>query len=102
MKTSGSCVGPSPKLSTRVKLGKDQFHAGEARFWLDINRNTAPSVVHLNAAIRLNHDRDVGAVTGHRFVDRVIDEFPEAVHEASGIGRTDVHAGTLSDSLEAF
>jgi hypothetical protein len=41
-------------------------------------------------------------VTGHRFVDRVVDEFPEAVHEASGIGRTDVHAGALSDSLEAF
>jgi hypothetical protein len=41
-------------------------------------------------------------VPGHRFVDRVIDEFPETVHEASGIGRPDVHARTLSDSLEAF
>jgi hypothetical protein len=41
-------------------------------------------------------------VTGNRFVDRVVDEFPEAVHEASGIGRPDVHAGALSDGLEAF
>jgi hypothetical protein len=85
-----------------VKLREDQFHAGEARFWLDINGNPAPSVVHLNAAIGLNHDRDVCAVTGNRFVDRVVDEFPEAVHEASGIGRPDVHAGALSDSFEAF
>jgi hypothetical protein len=36
------------------------------------------------------------------FVDRVVDHFPEAVHQTAFVGRPDVHARALADRLESF
>ena len=47
-------------------------------------------------------DVDLGAVAAERLVDGVVDDLPEAVHEAAGVGRADVHAGALAHRLEAL
>ena len=39
---------------------------------------------------------------GQGLVDRVVDDLPEAVHEAALVGRADVHAGALAHGLEAL
>ena len=45
-------------------------------------------------------DVDPGGVAGHRLVDRVVDDLPDEVVQAAGVGRADVHARALADRLE--
>ena len=35
-------------------------------------------------------------------VDRIINNLPKAVHESTVVGRSDVHAGALTNGLESF
>ena len=35
-------------------------------------------------------------------VDRIINNLPEAVHESTVVGRSNVHAGALTNGLESF
>src|SRR6185436_2735681 len=61
----------------------------------------SPTVVpDLDRAVGAQGHVDVVAVAGERLVDGVVDDLPEAVHEAAGVGRPDVHAGPLADGFE--
>ena len=40
--------------------------------------------------------------TGQGLVHAVVDDLPEAVHQATGVGGSDVHPGPLADRLEAL
>ena len=59
-------------------------------------------VAHLDAVVGVQDHVDLGAVAAERLVDRVVDDLPQAVHEAAGVGRADVHAGALAHRLEAL
>jgi hypothetical protein len=50
----------------------------------------------------VEHDVDPCAVTGEGLIDGVVDDLPEAVHEAAGVRGADVHARALADRLEPF
>ena len=54
------------------------------------------------AAVRLDRDVDLRGVAGHRLVDRVVDDFPDEVMQAAGIGRADIHPGPAADGLETL
>ena len=59
-------------------------------------------VANLAAAVRKQVDFDSARVTGHGLVDRVIDDLVDEVVQTGGASRTDVHAGTFPDGLEAL
>ena len=62
-----------------------------------------PSSVTVMDSIGVDGDRDVGAVTRQRFVDGVVDDLEDHVVQAGAvIGVADVHAGALSDRVEAL
>ncbi|ALM38000.1 hypothetical protein SFR_1385 [Streptomyces sp. FR-008] len=42
------------------------------------------------------------AVAAEGLVDGVVDDLPEAVHEAAAVGGPDVHARSLTDRFEPF
>ncbi|MNW68500.1 hypothetical protein D3C74_472800 [compost metagenome] len=42
------------------------------------------------------------AETAQCFVNRVIDDLPEAMHQASRVRGSDVHAGTFADRFQSF
>ena len=88
------------ELAAGVELREDDLDARQARAGFDVDRDAATGVVHLDAGIGVQDDVDALAVAGQGFVDRVVDDLPDAVHETAGIGRADVHAGTLADRLE--
>ena len=67
---------------------------------LDVDRDAARAVAHLDAAVGVQDDVDARAVAAEGLVDGVVDDLPEAVHEAAGVGRADVHAGALADRFE--
>jgi hypothetical protein len=72
----------------------------QAGFGLLVDRDAATVVVDLGRAVPVQRDVDAGADAGECLVHRVVDDLPHAVHEAAGVGRADVHARPLADSLE--
>jgi hypothetical protein len=66
------------------------------------DRHAAAVVLDGDDAIGLDRDPDGLGLSGHRLVDRVVDDLPDQVMETARVGRADVHARALADSLEAL
>jgi hypothetical protein len=69
---------------------------------MNINRNTAAIVAHRNGAIDVNRNFDFAAKPREMFVDRVIQNFEDAVMQSALIGIADIHARPLPHRFEAF
>ena len=95
-------VRAAAELAAGVQLREDDLDAGEAGAGLDVDRDAARPVAHLDAAVGVQHDVDARAVAAEGLVDGVVDDLPQAVHEAAGVGRADVHSRAFADRLEPF
>ncbi|MDQ1177889.1 hypothetical protein QE416_002625 [Microbacterium sp. SORGH_AS 421] len=102
MQTAGGSVRAAAELAARVKLGEDHLDTGQAGAGLDVDRDAAGAVAHLDAAVGVQHDVDARAVSAEGFVDGVVDDLPQAVHETAGVGGPDVHARALAHGFEAL
>jgi hypothetical protein len=102
VQTAGRRVAAAAELAARVELGEDHLDPGEAGAGLDVDRDAAAVVAHLDGAVVVQHDIDVGAVLPQRLVDGVVDDLPQAVHEAAAVGGPDVHPRSLAHRLEAL
>jgi hypothetical protein len=69
---------------------------------MNINRNTAAVVAHGNRTIDMHHDFNLGAKTGEMFVDRIVENFENAVMQTAFVRIADVHSGALPDCFEAL
>ncbi len=69
---------------------------------VDVDRDAAPVVDDLHAAVLEDRHHDPVAVAGQRFVDGVVDDLPHEVVQTALTGRADVHARALADRLEPF
>ena len=88
------------KLAAGVKRGQHQLERGLAEFLLGIDGN-ATAVVHdcRRLVILVQSHFDVRGVGVDDLVHRVVDDFPQQVVVALGIGATDVHAGPTPHGL---
>ena len=102
VQAAGRGVGAAAELAAGVQLGHDDLDAGQAGLRLDVDRDAAAVVAHLDRAVGVQDHVDAVAVAAQRLVDGVVDDLPQAVHEAAGVGRPDVHARALADRLEAL
>jgi len=85
-----------------VELGEDDLDARETGARFDVDGDAAGAVAHLDAAVGVQHDVDARAVTCEGLVDGVVDDLPDAVHEAARVGGADVHAGAFADRFQPF
>src|SRR6478672_1016165 len=90
------------ELATRVQLREDHLDTGQAGPGLDVDGDAATVVPDLDGAVAAEDHLDTGADAGQGLVDRVVDDLPQAVHEAALVGRADVHARALAHGLEAL
>ncbi len=97
---TGGGVGAATELAAGVQLGEDHLDARQPGARLDVDRDAARVVGHLDRAVPVQDDVDALTMAGERLVDGVVDDLPEAVHEAPAVGRPDVHARTLAHRLE--
>jgi hypothetical protein len=67
-----------------------------------INRHTAAVINNSKGAVLHDRDFDMGAVPCKSFVDRVVHDFVYEVVQAALTCRSDVHAGTFANGIEAF
>ena len=102
MQAAGRRVRAAAELAAGVELREDDLDARETGARLDVDRDAARLVADLDAAVGVEDDVDARAVPAERLVDGVVDDLPEAVHEAAGVGRADVHARALADRFESL
>ncbi len=95
-------VRAAAELAARMQLREDDLDARQPGARLDVDGDAARAVAHLDAAVGVQDDVDAGAVAAEGLVDGVVDDLPQAVHQAARVGRADVHARTLADRLEPF
>ena len=69
---------------------------------MDLDRDTAPVVLDFHDIAGKQPDRDVGAVSGHRLVDRVVHDLPDQMVQPLGRGATDIHARALTHRIKSF
>ena len=102
METARGSIGAVSELSTRMKLGEDDFHARKANSGDLVYGNTTTVIRDRSRMVRMQAHIDRVAVAFQGLVDRIINNLPEAVHESTVVGRSDVHAGALTNGLESF
>ena len=102
MQAAGHGVAAPAELAAGVQDGHNHLDRGDAFGWMEVNGDAASVVRDPDAAVGLQDNLNVVAVTGQRLIDGVVHHFIHQVVQAAGAGGTDVHAGTLADGLEAF
>ena len=105
METARHFVPFAAKLATRVQHRENYFGCAFAFMrtrWVGINRNSAAVVIYATAAIGQQRDADAITKPCHRFVDRVVDDFPNEVVKTSQTSGPDVHAGSFTNGVETF
>ena len=85
-----------------MELGVDHLDAAQPGPRLDVDRNTTSLVGDEDRPTLLQGDGDTTPEPGQRLVDTVVEDLPQTVHETAGVGRPDVHGGTLSDGFKTF
>ncbi len=83
-----------------MQLGVDDLDTGQTRLGLDVNGDTATIVRNGNRRVRVQYDRDLVAVSSQRLINGVVDDLPQAVHEAPRVRGADVHSRSLTDRLK--
>ena len=91
---------PPPNLPPAWSLVADHLDTRQPGLRLLVGRDAATVVVDLDRVVGVEGDLDPVGRAGQRLVDAVVDDLPQAVHEAAGVGRADVHAGALAHRLE--
>jgi hypothetical protein len=69
---------------------------------VEINRDSAAVVDHLDAAVLSKCHFDSVAIPSERFVDRVVDHLVDKVVEAALARGADIHTWALTYRFEAF
>src|SRR4051812_28987762 len=102
MKTAGNFVSGVIEFSTCVKFCENDLESRNFFGRMNISGNTSTVILDSHGIIDVNGYRNVFAMSCERFVDRVIDNFPNEMVKSSGICIPDVHAGAFSDSVQTF
>ncbi len=101
VQTAGHLVAAATELPACVEDGVDDLQGVLAGRML-ADRDAAAVVGDGDLAVHRDRDVDGRRLAGHRLVDRVVDDLPDEVVQATGVGRADVHARALADGFEAL
>ena len=102
MQTAGHFVGLVVELAARVQFAEHYFERANAFGGVHADGDADSVIGYRQTFVRVNRDGDVVASAGHRFVDRVVDDFPHQVVQASRRRVADVHAGSFPNRFEPF
>ena len=102
MQPACGSVGTSPELAAGVQLGHHEFDPGQSGLLLHVNGDPPAVVGDLHTPIGQHRHGHRVAMPGQRLIDSVVDDLPHAVHQPARVRRPDVHARTLTDSIQAL
>ena len=101
VKPAGDFVGVIIEFAAGMQHRHDDFCSRLVLLLVHADGNTATIIRNRDRTVRLDHNLDFRAMAGERLVYRVIDNLENHVMQARPvIGITDIHAGTLADSIQ--
>ncbi len=89
------------ELAAGVELSEHHLDRGHTRR-VHSHRDAAAVVDDLDSTVREKGHLHLRSVTCHRLVDGVVDDLPDEVVKTTLARGADVHAGTLTNRLEAL
>ena len=101
VQAAGDLVAVVVELAAGVQDGQHDL-GGRLAALVQIDRNASTVVDDRDRVVEMNPDVDLIAVTGERFVDRVVDDLVDEVMQTLRPGRADVHGRALAHGLEAL
>jgi hypothetical protein len=99
VQATGDGVGGAIELAAGVQRGEHDLESGTVLHRVHIHRDAPAVIGDPHPTVGEQGDLDLGRVTRHRLVDRVVHYLPDEVVQATLTGGSDVHAGALADSL---
>ena len=99
---AGDLVALAAELPARVELREDYGHGRQSLLRHDVDRDARSVVSDGDGVVRMEDHLDVIRTAREGLVDRVVDDLEDEVMEPSGPCRTDVHAGSQTNRLEAL
>ncbi len=100
MQTTGNLVGIGVEFTTGVQGSHSQLNSRNPFLRVDFNRNTTAVIRDCAGVVHVEGDLDPVAITGHRFIDRVVDDFVNQMVQTADIGGTDIHGRPFANRLK--
>jgi hypothetical protein len=95
-------VAATAELAASVEDGMHDLQRIGTGLLVPADRHAAAVIAIDGAAVGLDAQLDPRCVAGHRLIDRVVDDLPHQVVQATGVGRADVHGRPSADGLQPF
>src|ERR1700730_11924328 len=95
VQTSGKFVSALSALTAGMKVGEHQFNGGHLKFRVRLDRNSASVIAYGSRAINVDGHVDLRTEAGQMFVDRVVQDFKDAVMQSAFIRIADIHPGSF-------
>ncbi len=103
MQTSGGPIVVFFKFPTRMQSCEDNFECTLSAFRMLVDWDAAPIVGDGNGSIvGMERYLDVRCVPVYRFVDGVVDQFPNEMMKTMSPDAPDIHTRAFSDRFKAF
>ena len=104
MQPAGDLVAATfAELASGVEHGQHHLRGRLSLLFLHRSGRDASAVVgDPDPSVGQQRDVDLGAVSGHGLVDRVVDDLPDEVVQARRAGRPDIHPRSLPNRLETL
>ena len=103
VQTSAHFVGAVVEFPTSVEFCHDHFSCRDAEFFVQINGDATAMVAHREGVIWVQRDFHDVVVASEMFVDRIVDDLPNAVVQRRAVVRvTKVHPWSFSYRFKSF
>ena len=102
MKSSRYTVSPAAELSAGMKNRKYNFHSRQTRLVVNPNRNSPSVIYNCDGIIFIDRHLNHIAVSGKRFVHRIVYNFINQMIQAFPRGTSDIHTRALTHCFETF
>ena len=102
VKTTGYFIRTFIEFTSGMEYRHDDFQCGFLFLFVVVHRNTTAVVLHCDGVVFVDCYFDVVAITGQRFVDRVVNNFINQVVQTLFADISDIHGGTFTYGLQSF
>ena len=96
MQSAAKLIALVRELAAGMERRKNDLDAGSLLLWVQVDGHAPAVIDDTQATICMEGNVNLTAVTGERFIDRVVDDFLSQVVWPGGVG---VHTRPLPDRL---
>jgi hypothetical protein len=102
VETTRDFVPLATEFSSGVERAENSFKCRDLRLLVRVDWNTTAVVDDANIISGKKYDFDTIRKTAHRFITRVVENFPDEMVKSIRTRGTNVHAGTLAYWLKSL